>query len=49
MSFCDEMAKTIDEGEAKKKEQDIYQNAFHELAEKLQELRTKHEETQEKK
>lgn len=41
MSFWEQMAKTIDAGEEKKKKEDLYQKTFHELAEKLSEIRNK--------
>lgn len=41
MSFWEQMAKTIDAGEEKKKKEELYQKTFHELAEKLSEIRNK--------
>ena len=41
MSFWEQMAKTIDAGEEKKKKEDLYQKTFHVLAEKLSEIRNK--------
>ena len=41
MSFWEQMAKTIDAGEEKKKKEELYQRTFHELAEKLSEIRNK--------
>ena len=39
MSFWEQMAKTIDASEEKQKKEDLYQKTFHELAEKLSEIR----------
>lgn len=41
MSFWEQMAKTIDASEDKQKKEDLYQKTFHELAEKLSEIRNK--------
>lgn len=41
MSFWEQMAKTIDASEEKQKKEDLYQKTFHELAEKLSEIRNK--------
>ena len=41
MSCWEQMAKTIDAGEEKKKKEELYQKTFHELAEKLSEIRNK--------
>ena len=38
MSFWEQMAKTIDAGEEKKKKEELYQKTFHE---KLSEIRNK--------
>lgn len=39
--FWEQMAKTIDASEEKQKKEDLYQKTFHELAEKLSEIRNK--------
>lgn len=41
MSFWEQIAKTIDASEEKQKKEDLYQKTFHELAEKLSEIRNK--------